>query len=201
MIGKAARQLPPDMPNPPSNQKVNPADFPILFLALSSPTLPLSTVHEYADTFIAQRVSMVSGVAQVQVFGAQKYAVRAQLDPKALAARGIGIDEVANAIQRGNVNLPTGTLYGTHQAFTIEASGQLKNAEAYRPLIVTYRNGSPIRLGELGRVIDSVENDKTASWYNDIRNIGLAIYRQPGTNTVQVVDSIRKLLQIGRAHV
>jgi HAE1 family hydrophobic/amphiphilic exporter-1 len=194
MIGKAARQLPPDMPNPPSNQKVNPADFPILFLALSSPTLPLSTVHEYADTFIAQRVSMVSGVAQVQVFGAQKYAVRAQLDPKALAARGIGIDEVANAIQRGNVNLPTGTLYGTHQAFTIEASGQLKNAEAYRPLIVTYRNGSPIRLGELGRVIDSVENDKTASWYNDIRNIGLAIYRQPGTNTVQVVDSIRKLL-------
>ena len=157
MIGKAARQLPPDMPNPPSNQKVNPADFPILFLALSSPTLPLSTVHEYADTFIAQRVSMVSGVAQVQVFGAQKYAVRAQLDPKALAARGIGIDEVANAIQRGNVNLPTGTLYGTHQAFTIEASGQLKNAEAYRPLIVTYLNGSPIRLGELGRVIDSVE--------------------------------------------
>jgi len=133
-------------------------------------------------------------VAQVQVFGAQKYAVRAQLDPRTLAVRGIGIDEVASAIQRGNVNLPTGTLYGTHQAFTIEASGQLKNAEAYRPLIVTYRKGSPVRLGELGRVIDSVENDKTASWYNDVRNIGLAIYRQPGTNTVQVVDLIRKLL-------
>ncbi len=194
MIGKAARQLPPDMPNPPSYQKVNPADFPILFIALSSPTLPLSMVHEYADTFIAQRISMVSGVAQVQVFGAQKYAVRAQLDPRTLAVRGIGIDEVASAIQRGNVNLPTGTLYGTHQAFTIEASGQLKNAEAYRPLIVTYRKGSPVRLGELGRVIDSVENDKTASWYNDVRNIGLAIYRQPGTNTVQVVDLIRKLL-------
>ena len=133
-------------------------------------------------------------MAQVQVFGAQKYAVRAQLDPRTLAVRGIGIDEVASAIQRGNVNLPTGTLYGTHQAFTIEASGQLKNAEAYRPLIVTYRKGSPVRLGELGRVIDSVENDKTASWYNDVRNIGLAIYRQPGTNTVQVVDLIRKLL-------
>jgi HAE1 family hydrophobic/amphiphilic exporter-1 len=201
MIGKAARQLPPDMPNPPSYQKVNPADFPILFLALSSSTLPLSAVHEYADTFVAQRISMVSGVAQVQVFGAQKYAVRAQLDPKALAARSIGIDEVANAIMNGNVNLPTGILYGTHQAITIEASGQLKNAEAYRPLIVAYRNGSPVRLGELGRVIDSVENDKIASWYNDVRNIGLAIFRQPGTNTVQVVDLIRELLPSFRAQM
>lgn len=201
MIGKAARQLPTDMPNPPSYQKVNPADFPILFLALSSPTLPLSAVHEYADTFVAQRISMVSGVAQVQVFGAQKYAVRAQLDPKALAARSIGIDEVANAIMNGNVNLPTGILYGTHQAFTIEASGKLNNAEAYRPLIVAYRNGSPVRLGELGRVIDSVENDKIASWYNNVRNIGLAIYRQPGTNTVQVVDSIRELLPSFRAQM
>jgi HAE1 family hydrophobic/amphiphilic exporter-1 len=201
MIGKAARQLPPDMPNPPSYQKVNPADFAILYLSLSSPTLPLSAVHEYADTFVAQRISMVSGVAQVQVHGAQKYAVRAQLDPKALAARSIGIDEVVNAIQNGNVNLPTGILYGTHQAFTIEASGQLKNAEAYRPLIVAYRNGSPVRLSELGRVIDSVENDKIASWYNDVRNIGLAIYRQPGTNTVQVVDSIRELLPTFRAQM
>jgi HAE1 family hydrophobic/amphiphilic exporter-1 len=201
MIGKAARQLPPDMPNPPSYQKVNPADFPILFLALSSSTLPLSAVHEYADTFVAQRISTVSGVAQVQVFGAQKYAVRAQLDPKALAARSIGIDEVTNAIMNGNVNLPTGILYGTHQAITIQASGQLTNAEAYRPLIVAYKNGSPVRLGELGRVIDSVENDKIASWYNDVRNIGLAIYRQPGTNTVQVVDSIRKLLPSFRAQM
>ncbi len=194
MIGKASRQLPPDMPNPPSYQKVNPADFPILFLALSSPTLPLSTVHEYADTFVAQRISMVSGVAQVAIFGAQKYAVRAQLNPKALAIRSIGIDEVVRAIQHGNVNLPKGTLYGTHQAFTLEASGRLNNAEAYRPLIVAYRNGSPVRLEELGRVIDSVENDKIASWYNNTRSIGLAIYRQPGTNTVQVVDSIRQLL-------
>jgi HAE1 family hydrophobic/amphiphilic exporter-1 len=201
MIGKAARKLPPDMPNPPSYQKVNPADFPILFLALSSPTLPLFAVHEYADTFVAQRISMVSGVAQVQVYGAQKYAVRAQLDPKALAARSIGIDEVASAITNGNVNLPTGILYGTHQAFTIQASGQLNNADAYRPLIVAYRNGSPVRLGDIGRVIDSVENDKTASWYNNVRNIGLAIFRQPGTNTVQVVDSIRQLLPSFRAQM
>jgi HAE1 family hydrophobic/amphiphilic exporter-1 len=201
MIAKAARQLPTDLPYPPSFQKVNPADFPILFLAVSSPTLPLSAVHEYADTFLAQRISMVSGVAQVQIFGAQKYAVRAQLNPKALATRSIGIDEVANAIANGNVNLPTGTLYGTHQAFTIEASGKLNNAEAYRPLIVAYRNGSPVRLGELGRVIDSVENDKVANWYNTTRSIGLAIYRQPGTNTVEVVDSIRKLLPSIRAQM
>ncbi len=201
MIGKAARQLPPDMPNPPSYQKYNPADFPVLFMALSSPSIPLSAVHEYADTYVAQRISMVSGVAQVQIFGAQKYAVRAQLNPKALAARSIGINEVANAIANGNVNLPTGTLYGTHQAFTIEASGKLNNAEAYRPLIVAYRNGSPVRLGELGRVIDSVENDKIASWYNTTRSIGLAIYRQPGTNTVEVVDSIRELLPSFRAQM
>jgi len=201
MITKAARQLPTDLPYPPSFQKVNPADFPILFLALSSPTLPLSAVHDYADTFLAQRISMVSGVAQVQIFGAQKYAVRAQLNPKALAVRSIGIDEVANAIANGNVNLPTGILYGTHQAFTIEASGKLNNAEAYRPLIVAYRNGSPVRLGELGRVIDSVENDKIASWYNTTRTIGLAIYRQPGTNTVEVVDSIRDLLPSIRAQM
>jgi HAE1 family hydrophobic/amphiphilic exporter-1 len=201
MIGKAARQLPPDMPNPPSYQKVNPADFPILFLNLSSPTLPLSAVHEYAETFVAQRISMVSGVAQVQVYGGQKYAVRAQLDPKALAARSIGIDEAANAIMNGNVNLPTGTLDGTHQAFMLQANGQLNDAEAYRSLIVAYRNGSPVRLGELGRVIDSVENDKTATWYNNVRTIGLAIFKQPGTNTVQVVDSIRDLLPGLRAQM
>ncbi len=201
MIAKAARQLPQDMPSPPSYQKVNPADQPILYLALSSPTLPLSTVNEYADTFIAQRISMISGVAQVMIYGSQKYAVRAQLDPRALASRGIGIDEVATAIQKGNVNLPTGTLYGTEKAFTVQATGQLYNAAAYRPLIVAYCNGSPVHLGELGRVIDSVENDKVASWYNNTRAIVLAIQRQPGTNTVEVVDLIKKLLPIFRAQM
>jgi len=200
-IVSAQRNLPPDMPTPPFYRKVNPADQPILYLSLSSPSLPLSAVHEYADTFIAQRISMISGVAQVQVYGAQKYAVRAQLNPKTLAARGIGIDEVTRAIQRGNVNLPTGTLFGTHQAFTIEASGQLTNAEAYRPLIVTYHHGSPIRLQDIGRVIDSVENDKVANWYNHARSIVLAIQRQPGTNTVAVVDSIKTLLPTFRAQM
>ena len=195
MISRAAYQLPPDMPTPPSYMKVNPADFPILFLALSSPTLSLSTVDEYAETLVAQRISMVSGVAQVQVYGSQKYAVRVQVDPHALATRGIGIDEVASAIAKGNVNLPTGTLWGRHQAYTVQAYGQLMEASAYRPLIVAYRNGSPVRLQELGQVLDSVENDKTASWYkNEMRAIFLAVQRQPGTNTVEVVDSIRRLL-------
>ncbi len=195
MIAKAARDLPQNMPSPPSYQKVNPADQPVLYLALSSPTLPLSDVNEYADTFIAQRISMVSGVAQVQIFGSQKYAVRVQLDPKALATRSIGVDEAVTAVQRGNSNLPTGTLFGPNQAFTVESNGQLLRAPDYRPIIVAYRNGFPVRLDEVGRVINSVENDKVASWFNGSRAIVLAIQRQPGTNTVEVVDSIKKLVE------
>jgi hydrophobic/amphiphilic exporter-1 (mainly G- bacteria), HAE1 family len=201
MITKASRQLPPDLPNPPSYQKVNPADSPILYLTLSSPTLPLSVVNDYADTFIAPRISMISGVAQVVIYGSQKFAVRIQLDPQALATRGIGINEAAMAVQMGNVNLPTGTLWGPYQAVTLEANGQLLAAEAYRPLIVAYRNGSPVRLQQIGRVINSVENDKTANWYNENPSIVLAIQRQPGTNTVQVVDSIKKLLPSFRAQM
>src|SRR2546425_1193471 len=187
------------MPSPPSFRKVNPADQPILYLALSSPTLPLSEVDEYAETFLAQRISMVSGVAQVQVFGSQKYAVRVQLDPRELASRQLGINEVENAVERGNVNLPTGTLWGSHQAVTVQANGQLTDAAAYRPLIVAYRNGSPVRLEELGRVINSVENDKIASWFNGTRAVVLAILRQPGTNTVEVVDNIKALFPNFRA--
>ena len=200
-IATSASQLPQNMPTPPTFRKVNPADQPILYIALSSSTLPLSTVDEFAETLLAQRISMISGVAEVQVFGSQKYAVRARLDPKALAARSIGIDEVASAIQSGNVNLPTGTLWGTHQAFTVQATGQLNNAAAYRPLIVSYRGGSPVRLGELGEIIDSVENDKVASWYNKDRAIVLAILRQPGTNTVEVVRSIRNILPQYRSQI
>ncbi len=201
MITKAAKQLPPDLPTPPSYQKVNPADQPVLYLALSSQTLPLSAVNEYADTFIAQRISMISGVAQVQIYGSQKFAVRAQVDPRALAVKHIGIDEVGNALTAGNVNLPTGTLDGKRQSFTIQATGQLYNAASYRPLTVAYRNGSPVHLEELGHVIDSVENDKVANWYNKERAIVLAIQRQPGTNTVEVVNSIKKLLPVFRAQM
>ena len=195
-IAAAAPQLPPGMPTPPSYKKVNPADQPVLYLALSSPTLPLYTVDEYAQTNLAQRISTISGVAQVQVFGSQKYAVRVQLDPNALASRGIGIDEVQKALTQSNVNLPTGTLYGPYQAFSVQATGQLTNAAAYRPLIVAYRNGSPVRLEQLGRVIDSVQTDKVASWYNDDRSVILAIQRQPGTNTIEVVDAIRKIIPV-----
>ncbi len=193
-IAKAAGRLPQDMPSPPSYSKVNPADQPILYLALSSPTLPLPDVNRYADVFLAQRISMISGVAQVQVFGTQKAAVRIQLDPRALAGRQIGIDEVASAVRSNNVNLPTGTLWGHEKAFTLQASGQLVNAEAYRPIIVAYRGGNPVRLGELGNVINSVENDKTASWFNGERAVVLAVQRQPGTNTVEVVDRVKRLM-------
>jgi len=200
-ISRASRQLPQNMPSPPSFRKVNPADQPVIYLALSSPTLPIYRVNEYADTFIAQRISMIDGVAQVQVFGSQKYAVRAQLDPKALASRHIGIDEVANALSQGNVNLPTGTLDGKRQSYTIQATGQLYSAAAYRPLVVAYRNGAPVRLQELGQVIDNVENDKVANWYNNTRAVVLAIQRQPGTNTIEVVDSIKSLLPVFRAQI
>jgi HAE1 family hydrophobic/amphiphilic exporter-1 len=200
-ISAAAGQLPRDMPAPPSYFKVNPADQPIIYMSVSSPTLPLSTVDKYADTLMAQRISMVKGVAQVQVYGEQKYAVRVQLDPKALTARSIGIDEVTAAIQRGNVNLPTGLLTGAHKAFSLQATGQLTDAAAYRPLIVAYRNGSPVRLEQLGQVIDSVQNNKVANWFNTTRAEVLAIRRQPGTNTVEVVDNIKKLLPSFRSQI
>ncbi|MGB7541910.1 MAG: efflux RND transporter permease subunit [Burkholderiales bacterium] len=200
-IAATARLLPTNMASPPSFRKVNPADLPIFLLTLTSDTLPLSTVDEYAETLLAQRISTISGVAQVQVNGQQKYAVRVQVDPSALAARGVGINEVETAVANANVNLPTGTLYGKDQVFAVQATGQLYTAEAYRPIIVAYRNGSPIRLSEVGRVIDGVQNDKVAAWYKDKRAIVLAIQRQPGVNTIEVVDKIRQLLPTFRTEV
>ncbi len=193
-ISDVLRQLPRDMPSPPSYRKVNPADQPILYIVLSSPTLPLSTVDEFAQTMVARRISMVSGVAQVQVYGSQKYAVRIQLDPQELAARGLGLDQVVSAVQGNNVNLPTGTLYGADRAVTIRADGQLNAAADYRPIVVAWRDGAPVRLQELGRVMDSVQNDKAASWFKDERAIMLAVQRQPGTNTDAVSRAVRDLL-------
>ncbi|HEY0346776.1 MAG TPA: efflux RND transporter permease subunit [Pyrinomonadaceae bacterium] len=193
-IAQSSRQLPTGMPNQPTLKKVNPADQPIVYLMVSSPTLPLSKVNEYADTTLAQRLSTISGVAQVLVTGEQKYAVRVQVDPSALASRGIGIDDVATALQRGNTNMPVGTLYGIHQNLTVQANGQLTNAEEYRQLIVAYRNGAPVSLRDLGDVVDSVENNRLASRYNGQQVVTLTIQRQPGTNTVAVVDAIRSLL-------
>ncbi len=189
-ISKTLRQLPPGI-QPPSYNKSNPADSPILYLTLTSATMPLSALDEYAETFLAQRLSTVNGVAQVQVFGSAKYAVRIQVDPKALASRGIGLDEVTAAVSAGNPNLPTGTLWGPQRAYTVLADGSISSAPEFRQLAVTYENGAPVRLGDVARVLDDVQDSRNASWYDGKRAIVLAIQRQPGTNTVEVADAAK----------
>src|SRR5512138_758774 len=164
-ITQAARLLPQGMPTPPTFTKVNPADEPILYLVITSSTMPPWTLDEYAETRIAQRISMVNGVAQVQVLGSQKYAVHAQLDPHALAARQIGINEVEASLRAWNVNTPTGSIIGPHKTYTLQATGQLMSAAEYKDMIVAYRNGAPVRLGDLGTIKDGVEDERTASWF------------------------------------
>ncbi len=193
-ISAAQRNLPQNLPQPPRYRKVNPADQPIIYLGVSSSTLPLSEVDEYAQTNMAQRISTINGVAQVNVYGSQKYAVRVQMDPNAMASRGISLEDVRTAIAAGNSNLPAGTLDGREKAYTLETTGQLTSAAQFRPLIVAYQNGRPVRLDQIANVIDSVENNRTASWFSGERSILLAVQRQPGTNTVEIVDGIRKLL-------
>jgi HAE1 family hydrophobic/amphiphilic exporter-1 len=193
MIGRASRALPPQMPAPPSYQKVNPGDQSIFFIVLRSSTLPLSALDEYAQSNIAQRISMVNGVAQVNVFGSQKYAVRVDVDPRRLAAYSIGLDEVANAVSDANVNLPTGTIYGD-KTFVVAANGQLLRGAGYAKTIIAYRNGNPVRLDEVSHVYDGVENDKTASWAHGERCIYLSVQKQPGVNVVEVVDHIKAIL-------
>jgi hydrophobic/amphiphilic exporter-1 (mainly G- bacteria), HAE1 family len=200
-ISAVQRRLPQDMPNPPSFRKSNPADDPILLLVLSSATLPLSEVDEFAENLLAQRISTVDGVAQVQVLGAQKFAVRVKLDPRALAARGIGLDEVRTALNTNNVNLPSGTLDGANKSVTLQATGQLKTADGFRKVIVSYRNGAPVRLEDISNVIDSVQNDKVAGWFDNNRSIILLVQRQPGTNTIKVVDGVRELLPTFRTQM
>jgi HAE1 family hydrophobic/amphiphilic exporter-1 len=201
-IATAQRLLPPGMPTPPTFRKVNPADQPILIMSLNSPTLPLSTLDSYAENMIAQRISMISGVALVNVWGSTKYAVRAQVDPNILAARGIALSEIESAISQNNVNMPSGTLWGARQAFTVKSTGQLTSAEQYGNVVVTYRNGTPVRISDLGQVIDGIQNDKSAAWFNnggsDLRSIILAVQKQPGTNTVAVVESIKNQLDTFR---
>ncbi|RFC49615.1 MAG: hydrophobic/amphiphilic exporter-1 [Verrucomicrobia bacterium] len=204
-IAAVQRRLPTDMPSPPSLRKTNPADQPVLYLALSSPTLPLSVVDEYAETMMAQRISSVDGVSQVQVYGAQKYALRVRLDPRLLASRGITLDEVKTALSTHNVNQPTGLLDGYRQSVQILASGQLANASEFTGLVVAYRNGAPVRLGELAQVIDSVQDARVANWFGErgpdgkldpTRSIVLAVQKQPGVNTVEVVGRVRALMPI-----
>jgi len=200
-IAAAQRKLPPDMPTPPSFRKVNPADFAIFYIAMNSTTLPTWVVNEYAETQLAQRLSTLPGVAQVNVFGSQKYAVRIQADPSQLSSRGIGIDELQAAVRNANVNLPLGTLDGARQSFALQANGQLLNAAAYRPLTVAWRNGAPVKLEELAKVSDGVENSKVAAWFNDRRTIMLAVFRQPGSNTIETVAAIKRVLPAFQANL
>ena len=190
----AQRRLPSEMTVPPSFRKVNPADSPVYYIALSSDTLPLSVVNEYAETQLAQRLSTVSGVALVNVFGSQKYAVRVQIDPSKLAAMGVGLDEVQQSIAQGNVNKPTGILEGTRQSLAVRSNGQLERAVDYRGVTVVYRNGAPVKLDSVANLVDSVENTRVANWFNGKRAIVLAIQRQPGTNTIEMVEAIKQVL-------
>ena len=192
-ISKTMPYLPSNM-LPPSAHKHNPSSAPIMFLALTSNVLPLTQIDEYAETTIAQRLSMVEGVAQVGVWGSAKYAVRVQLDPQQLASRGIGVSQVANAIRQNNVMLPTGVLNGPERTLTVQATGQMNDADDFRRLIVAYKDGAAVRLGDLGTVRDDIQNNKTASWYDGERSIGLAVDRQPGTNTVAVASAVKKAL-------
>lgn len=191
-ISQAMRRL-PDGINPPSLRKVNPADFAIIVLALSAKQLPLQQLDEFADTHIAQRLSMISGVAQVVIFGSQRYALRVYLNPEALAKRALGLDKVVSAIQNANSNLPSGVLEGTARNFTVKSSGKLERAKNFNHLVVAYQDGMPVRLSDVGYAEDSIENNKVKSWLNDDRTIALGVYRQPGANTVEVVKKIRAL--------
>jgi HAE1 family hydrophobic/amphiphilic exporter-1 len=200
-LSVAARRLPVEMTTPPSFRKVNPGDFPILYISLISPTLPLHVVDEYGEITLAQQISQLPGIAQVQVYGAQKFAVRVQVDPVAAAARNLSLEDIRTVVSKTNSNTPVGTLNGPKQSVTLTASGAMTKAEEYRKVVVAYRNGAPVHLDEVARVVDSVENDKVASWFNNDRAIVLAIQRQPDANTVAVVDLVRSRLPQFRAQV
>ncbi len=200
-IAAVQRLLPQQMPAPPSFRKSNPAQQAVIYLALSSPTLPLSAVDDYAEANLAERISMVEGVSEVQIFGSQKYALRAEVDPRALANRGITLDEVQTALSAQNVNLPTGVMDSSHEELTIVANGQLTTVPEFSDIVVAYRNGAPVRLHEVARVIDSVQDTRVVSWFNGNRAIVLGIQKQPGTNTVEVVARIKKLLPAFQAQL
>jgi hydrophobic/amphiphilic exporter-1 (mainly G- bacteria), HAE1 family len=192
-ISQAIRRLPGDM-DPPALRKINPADAPILTLALAAKNVPMSDLDKFADSHIAQRFSTVYGVAQVQVFGSQKYAVQLFVDPNALALRGLGLDNVVRAIQNANSNLPSGALQGTSRSFSVKSDGGLSRAADFNPLVVAYKDGNPVRLSDIGHAEDGVENQYVRSWYNGDRAIILAVFRQPGSNTVEVVQQLRDLM-------
>ncbi len=197
----AQRRLPIEMLIPPTFRKVNPAEFPVLYLSLYSPTLPLSAVNEYGETTIGQSISQIPGIAQVLIYGPQKFAIRVQADPEAAAARGLSLEDIRTAVARANSSTPVGTLNGPQQDVALQASGQLSKAADYNQVVVAYRNGSPVKLDEIAKIYDSVENDKVATWFNGKRGIVLAIQKQPDANTIAVVDAVRAKLPGLRAQV
>ena len=195
-IARAQGKLPTDMPTPPSYSKVNPAEQPIMYIATHSDTMTLSQLDQYAETLMARRISMVSGVARVRVFGAQKYAVRVQADPAKMAAEQIDLEQVRTALSSGSVNLPAGSLYGYSKAYTVSSDSQLTSAAQFAKLIVTYKNGSPVYLDEVAHVYDSVADEKSRFWNNGVPSIVLAVQKQPGVNTVEVANAVKALLPV-----
>ncbi len=200
-LAVAQRRLPVEMTTPPFFRKVNPGDFPVLYVSMRSDTMPLSAVDDYAETVLAPQISQLPGIAQVLVYGAQKFAVRVQVDPVAAASRNLSLDDIRTVVAKANSSAPVGTLQGKTQAVTLLATGAMAHAADYRDVVVAYRNGAPIKLNQVARVIDSVENDKIATWFNDSRAIVLAIQRQPDANTVEVVDMVREKLPAMRAQI
>ncbi len=200
-LSRTQRRLPEDMREPPSYFKSNPSDFPIIFYSVASNTLPLSTVNEYAEAVLTPKISTIEGVAQVDIFGSQRYAVRVQVDPRALAYRRIGIDEVASAVSSNNIATPAGALWGRHKVLALQSNGQLQDADAFRDITVTYRNGSPVRVGDLGNVLNAVSNPRSGNWYNGTRTIVLSVRRQPGSNTVRVADAVRERVESLRSQL
>ena len=200
-LAVAAKNLPVEMTTPPSFRKVNPGDFPVLYLSMRSDTMPLSSIDDYAETVLAPQISQLPGIAQVLVFGAQKFAVRVQVDPVAAAARNVSLEDIRTVVAQANSSAPVGILQGQKQTVTLLATGAMEHAADYRNVVVAYRNGAPVKLSEVAQVVDSVENDKIATWFNDSRAIVLAIQRQPDANTVQVVDDVRAKLVAVRGQV
>ena len=195
-IASASRKLPAEMTTPPSYRKVNPSDTPVLLLTLKSESLPLPVINEYVETNIGQRVSTLPGVAQVFTYGSQKYAVRVQVDPDLLAVRGIGLDEIQKALAAASSNTPVGSLSGPQKAATLQADTELTKAAAYAPLIIAYRNGAPVRLGDVAHIVDGVLNEKGANWYNGTRAMSVPVLRQADANTVEVANRIKALLPL-----
>ena len=200
-LSVAQKNLPIEMTTPPSFRKVNPGDFPVLYVSLRSDTIPLSTVDDYAETLLAPQISQLAGVAQVLVYGAQKFAVRVQVNPVEAASRNISLEDIRSVVAKANSSTPVGTLSGPKQSVTLTATGAIEHAADYRNVVVAYRNGAPVKLNQIAHVIDSVENNLVATWFNDARAIVLAIQRQPDANTVAVVDMVRQKLPAMRAQV